>query len=63
MSETSVTSDVLEKRRYLIAFFVKNGFTISSGLYEFCDYYISQGFTGSGEKILEEYERFKDLSL
>ncbi len=63
MTSPSVTSDTLEKRRYLLAFFATNGFTISSGLYEFCDYYISQGFSGGGKEILKEYERFKNLSL
>ena len=51
------------KRQYLLAFFARNNFTISSGLYEFCDYYIDQGFTGSGEEIIKEYEKFKDLHL
>ena len=69
MSKTNVNSDwrhteeELEKRRYLLTFFIKQGFTISSGLYEFCDYYIDQGFTGSGEEIIKEYEKFKDLHL
>ena len=69
MNKTNVNSDwrhteeELEKRRYLLSFFIKNGFTISSGLYEFCDYYISQGITGSNENILKEYEKFKNLSL
>ena len=57
------TDEELEKRRYLLTFFIKKGFTISSGLYEFCDYYISQGFSGGGKEILKEYERFKNLSL
>ena len=63
MTSPSVTSDTLEKRRYLLAFFATNGFTISSGLYEFCDYYISQGITGDEEGILKEFERYKELSL
>ncbi len=69
MSKTNVNSDwrhtdeELEKRRYLLTFFIKKGFTISSGLYEFCDYYISQGITGDEEGILKEFERYKELSL
>lgn len=57
------TDEELEKRRYLLTFFIKNGFTISSGLYEFCDYYISQGITGDEEGIIKEFERYKELSL
>ena len=57
------TEEELEKRRYLLSFFIKQGFTISSGLYEFCDYYISQGITGDEEGILKEFERYKKLSL
>ena len=63
MKEPSVTYDTLVKRQYLIAFFSRNNIRISSGLYEFCDYYIDQGFTGSGEEIIKEYEKFKDLHL
>ena len=63
MKDPNVTYDTLVKRQYLIAFFARNTITISSGLYEFCDYYIDQGFTGSGEEIIKEYEKFKDLHL
>ena len=63
MKEPSVTYDTLIKRQYLIAFFARNNITISSGLYEFCDYYIDQGLTGSDEEIIKEYEKFKDLHL
>ena len=63
MKDLNVTSDTLVKRQSLLAFFARNNFTISSGLYEFCDYYIDQGFTGSGEEIIKEYEKFKDLHL
>ena len=63
MKDLNVTSDTLVKRQYLLAFFARNNFTISSGLYEFCDYYIDKGFTGSGEEIIKEYEKFKDLHL
>ncbi len=63
MKEPSVTYDTLVKRQYLITFFARNNFTISSGLYEFCDYYIDQGLTGSDEEIIKEYEKFKDLHL
>ncbi len=63
MKEPSVTYDTLVKRQYLIAFFARNNITISSGLYEFCDYYIDQGLTGSDEEIIKEYEKFKDLHL
>ena len=63
MKEPSVTYDTLVKRQYLIAFFARNNITISSGLYEFCDYYIDQGLAGSDEEIIKEYEKFKDLHL
>ena len=69
MNKTSATSDwrhteeELEKRKELLTFFIKEGFTISSGLYEFCDYYISQGITGDREGIIKEFERYKELSL
>ena len=59
----NVTNDTLEKRRYLIALFTKNDFTISSGLYEFCDHYINEGLTGTNEEIIKEYKKFKDLHL
>jgi hypothetical protein len=55
---TILIGDLLDQVKKLL----KN-MTISSGLYEFCDYYIDRGFTGSGEEIIKEYDKFKDLHL
>ena len=63
MKEPSVTYDTLVKRQYLLALFTKNNFTISSGLYEFCDHYINEGLTGTNEEIIKEYDKFKNLHL